>query len=270
MSRPHSWLRFDCVRARARGLSGRRTARRRRRRQRCGFPASMRDDAGPARPGDGDDGDAIPPRGGHGGPTAPGDGGPVPDDHEPVPHGDDAETPPQQPDDAPSTGRFFLPTGEPDNTCRRGVELDPKGGVHAVYPAYAGGRAYYAHCPEGCDGSDDVRVVRFDTDGPVANAMLALSADGQPRVLLATTTQVYFATCDADCDQSASWTTRMILDHAGEREVTGEALALDPAGLRASCCTRTARCSASARSRPRPGSRAAMPSATRPRPGAST
>jgi hypothetical protein len=73
---------------------------------------------------------------------------------------------------------FFLPTGEPDNTSAPTVEIDAAGGIHAVYPAYAGGSAYYAYCAAGCSGSDDVAVVRLPTDGTVANAMLALDGAG--------------------------------------------------------------------------------------------
>jgi hypothetical protein len=125
---------------------------------------------------------------------------------------------------------FWLPTGEPDNTADPTIEVDRSGAMHAVYPAYAGGGAYYAHCPEGCDGTDEVDVVRFETDGTVHNAMLALDADARPHVLLATGTDVYYATCEGDCADASSWTTTMVLSHAGEREVSGEAFALDGNG----------------------------------------
>jgi hypothetical protein len=132
-----------------------------------------------------------------------------------------------------SAGRahpFWLPTGEPDNTSAPTVEVDATGAMHAVYPAYAGGRAYYAYCDAGCDGTDDTEVVRFDTDGSVHNAMLALDGEGRPHVLLATASDVYYASCDGDCGESSGWTTSKVLSHGGEREVTGEAFALDPDG----------------------------------------
>jgi hypothetical protein len=132
-------------------------------------------------------------------------------------------------DDA-AVAHFFLPTGEPDNTSAPTVETDARGGVHSVYPAYAGGDAYYAYCAPGCDETTDVKVVRFPTEGTVHNAMIALDAAGKPSVLLATGQRVHYATCTGDCTRAESWALTEILDHQGEREVTGEAFALDPDG----------------------------------------
>ncbi|HET9952998.1 MAG TPA: hypothetical protein VFQ61_00770 [Polyangiaceae bacterium] len=126
--------------------------------------------------------------------------------------------------------RFFLPTGEPDNTAQPAVEVDAKGGLHTVYPAYAGGRAYYAYCGANCSGSDDVQVVQFETDATVPNAMLALDAQGRPRVLLSSFNKVFYATCDAACGDASNWTVSEVLDHDGDREVSGEAFALDSNG----------------------------------------
>lgn len=125
---------------------------------------------------------------------------------------------------------LWLPTGEPDNTSAPTVEVDASGAMHAVYPSYAGGRAYYAYCGDGCEDSDDVAVVRFDTDSSVHNAMIALAADGTPHVLLATSTSIAYAQCQGDCTDPAAWTTSTILVHDGDREVTGEAFALDGDG----------------------------------------
>ncbi|NOU27286.1 MAG: hypothetical protein HOO96_05195 [Polyangiaceae bacterium] len=126
--------------------------------------------------------------------------------------------------------RFFLPTGEPDNTSAPRIEIDAKGTVHAIYPAYAGGDAYYAVCAEGCAKPDDVKVVHLRTEGTVANAMLALDAEGRPRVLLSTFAHVYYASCDEGCDSEGGWTTTDIIKHDNDREVTGEAFTLDPQG----------------------------------------
>ncbi len=125
---------------------------------------------------------------------------------------------------------FWLPTDEPDNTAAPTIVVDRSGAMHAVYPAYAGGRAYYAYCGDDCEGTDEVDVVRFDTDGTVGDAMLALDTDGRPHVLLATASDVYYATCEGDCTESSAWTTSKILSHEGAREVTGEAFALDRDG----------------------------------------
>jgi hypothetical protein len=126
--------------------------------------------------------------------------------------------------------KFFLPTGDPDNTSAPTIEVDKQGGIHAVYPAYAGGDAYYAYCKADCTSADDVSVVHFATDATVANAMLALDAAGRPQVLLATSREVYYASCTGDCALQGSWRQTKLLDHGGDKEVTGEAFALDPQG----------------------------------------
>ncbi|MBX7084446.1 MAG: hypothetical protein K1X88_34890 [Nannocystaceae bacterium] len=135
-------------------------------------------------------------------------------------------------DGSPATAddRFWLPTAEPDNTAAPSVEVDASGAMHAVYPAYAGGRAYYAYCGESCEGTDDVAVVRFDTENTVEHAMLALDDRGRPRVLLSTAFDVIYASCDDDCEQPASWSQTVIVRHDGDQDVTGEGFALDPQG----------------------------------------
>lgn len=175
-----------------------------------------RDDAGQRDP---DDDDPEAPVGGGpigGGPASPSKPAPAPG-----PHGPDTPT---------SAAHFFLPTPEPDNTAAPVVEVDAQGGVHAVYPAYAGGDAYYAYCARGCASAEDVEVVHFETEGSVANAMLALDAQGRPRILLSTFQKVYFGACDQGCTERGSWKYGEILDHKGDRQVSGQAFALDPQG----------------------------------------
>lgn len=128
------------------------------------------------------------------------------------------------------TTSFFLPTTEPDNTVAPRLEIDAKGGIHTVYPAYAGGGAYYAYCAKDCDDGDAFEVVQFPTDETVANAVLALSSDGKPRILLSLFTKTLYATCDDDCTDEANWSQGEVLDHEGDKEISGEALALDPDG----------------------------------------
>lgn len=127
--------------------------------------------------------------------------------------------------------RFFLPTGaEVDNTAAPTVEVDAQGNTHTVYPAYAGGGAYYGFCGAGCTGPETTKVVKFDTDGTVANAMIAVDGAGRPRILLSSYSKVYYGTCDADCGERASWKVGVIMEHNNDKEITGEALALDPKG----------------------------------------
>jgi hypothetical protein len=130
-----------------------------------------------------------------------------------------------------TSARFFLPTGEPTNTAEPSLRIDANDGIHTVYPQFVRGGAFYGYCPASCAGPEDVKVVPFDTDGTVHNAMIALDANGKPRVLLSTMTHVYYATCEGDCTDPKAWTTTMILDHVDtEREVSGKAFALDREG----------------------------------------
>jgi hypothetical protein len=128
--------------------------------------------------------------------------------------------------DAPVEGAFFLPTEVPTNTAAPRVEVDAQGGTHFLYPAFAIGDAFYGYCAAGCAGPDDVATVRLETRGSVTNAALTLDAAGRPRVVLATFTSVYYASCDSDCTRAEGWRVSKIIDHGSDYEVTGESLAL--------------------------------------------
>jgi hypothetical protein len=132
------------------------------------------------------------------------------------------------------TAKFFLPPnapgGDATNTSAPSVEIDANDGIHTVYPAYAIGSAFYAYCAPGCTGPDQVKVVQIPTDGTVHNAMIALDGSGKPQLLLSSAQRIYYASCEGDCTEASSWTSTVILEHGGEREVTGEAFALDPQG----------------------------------------
>ncbi len=129
-----------------------------------------------------------------------------------------------------ASARFFLPTGEPTNTAAPTVLVDGDDAIHTVYPAYVGGGAFYGYCAASCNRAEDVKVVPFETEGTVYNAMISLDAKGRPRVLLSTMKHVYYATCDGDCSDPASWTKNVILELDGDQEVSGKAFALDPEG----------------------------------------
>lgn len=127
-----------------------------------------------------------------------------------------------------TSARMFLPTAEPVNTRAPRIALDAAGNLHAVYPVYAGGDAYYAFCPDQCSDPAALEVVQLPTEGTVLNAMLALTRTGRPRVLLATALAITWAECDQHCGQPEQWQAGVILDHGGDRELTGQAFALDP------------------------------------------
>ncbi|HKP63977.1 MAG TPA: hypothetical protein VJV78_44890 [Polyangiales bacterium] len=160
-------------------------------------------------------------------------GKPKPTQEEPKPPADPSK-PADKPADKPAMGdtvsRFFLPTPEPENTKLPRVLFDAKGGLHALYPGYAGADAYYAYCPNNCTDPQKMKVVALHTDGTVGDASLALTAEGAPRVLLPTYLRVYFAQCDKECTEQSSWKIGVIAEHQSERDVTGQALALDSKG----------------------------------------
>jgi hypothetical protein len=146
---------------------------------------------------------------------------------------------PAKPGDKPAPGgapataapqRFFMPTAEPRNTQFPRIEIDGKRGVHAVYPAYVGGGAFYAYCPNDCVDPKAMKVVELPTDSAPSTAMLALTPDGRPRVLLPTYLRLYYAECDRNCTDATNWTTSVILDHQSAQQVTGDALAVDSQG----------------------------------------
>ncbi|HKP63162.1 MAG TPA: hypothetical protein VJV78_40775 [Polyangiales bacterium] len=151
------------------------------------------------------------------------------------------QQPPAQPADNPSkpsgngpgsgsTRPFFLPTPEPRNTQTPRIELDAKGGLHSLYPAGAAGGAFYSYCPNNCVDPSKMKVVEFETDTVPTNAMLAVTPDGKPRVLVATYLHLYYAQCDRDCTDEANWTNTLLMDHQSQQDVTGDALAVDSQG----------------------------------------
>lgn len=132
--------------------------------------------------------------------------------------------------DTGSAARFWLPTGEPTNTTAPVLRADASGATHLLYPTYGSGGAFYAYCGKGCTGMNDVKPVLLATEGTVGNAALTLTSDGKPRVLLSTLLRVYYGQCDKDCGEKSNWTITAIDEHQGDRDVTGQALALDPQG----------------------------------------
>lgn len=133
--------------------------------------------------------------------------------------------------DGSGNTRFFLPTGEDvRNTVNPTIETDAQGNLHMIYPTYAVGDAFYAFCDADCLSPDDVKVVRFPTEGTVYNAMLALDASGKPQVLLSSYQRLYYATCTGDCTEQSGWRVDVILSHTDDKEVTGEAFAVTPDG----------------------------------------
>lgn len=130
-----------------------------------------------------------------------------------------------------STGaKFFLPTGEPDNTSAPTVIVDSSDTIHTVYPAYAIGGLYYGHCGASCKGPDDVKVIPFATEGTVHNAMISLDAEDRPHLLYQTMQHVYYATCTGDCSDASGWSSNIIMDLDGNHEVSGKAFAFDRNG----------------------------------------
>lgn len=143
---------------------------------------------------------------------------------------EDAGASTQDPAPSEAKARFFLPTPEVDNTGAPHLSLDKAGGLHTAYPTYVGKGAYYAYCDAACSSEADVKVVRFETEMTVLNALVAVTDDGRPRVLLNSWDRIYYAECDEDCTEQTSWSIGAILKHDNKKEITGEAFALDPDG----------------------------------------
>ncbi|HET9932628.1 MAG TPA: hypothetical protein VFQ35_18120, partial [Polyangiaceae bacterium] len=135
-------------------------------------------------------------------------------------------------DDPPATSpeRFFFPTPNATNTVAPKVVVDAQGGVHAAYPAYFGGRAYYAYCKSNCSSATAFQVVELDVGSSIGNVSLALTPQGKPRLVLSEFDKAYYAACDAQCGTLAGWTMTPVFDHDNSMEVSGQALAIDTAG----------------------------------------
>jgi hypothetical protein len=173
-------------------------------------PSDPHDDGGVLEPNDPDD------------PNDPSDPN-EPNDPDP---GDPNDPDPGDPID-PETAHMFMPTDGPANTRAPELLLDAAGDLHAVYPAYAGGDAYYAFCADGCADPRELQVVLLETEGTVLNASLVVTQTGKPRILLSTALDLYWAECDGGCSDASGWQTSVILHHNGDRAISDGALALD-------------------------------------------
>jgi hypothetical protein len=88
-----------------------------------------------------------------------------------------------------------------------------------LYPTYGAGGAFYAYCADGCSGYEDIEPVLLPTEGTVGNAALALTREGKPRALLSTLLRVYYAECDANSSDEASWSVTPTIEHQGDQEL---------------------------------------------------
>lgn len=130
---------------------------------------------------------------------------------------------------APADGRFFLPP-ESRNSASPRIAIDQHGGVHSAYPAAAGSGAFYSYCPNDCADPSQMSFVELPTDAIPGSALIAVTPDGRPRVVIPTYLHVYYAECDSECTDAANWTMSMLIDHQAAEDVTGDALALDSQG----------------------------------------
>ena len=129
-----------------------------------------------------------------------------------------------------SASRFFLTTPSSTNTVAPKVVLDSRGGLHVAYPAYVGGKAFYAYCASNCTGMNSFKVVELAVGESIANVALATTPDGKPRLVLSEFDKAYYASCDSQCTTRAGWTLTPVYEHDNDMEVTGQALALDSKG----------------------------------------
>ena len=132
-----------------------------------------------------------------------------------------------------SDGALFLDRERTTNSA--GLAVDAAGGLHVAAAGYGTGlpggtgpgRADYAYCPAEADCAQPAawaRVVVAMAAGPtdeVVSAHLALTPQGQPRLLLAVKEpsrrgaaylSYWYAACDAGCTEPAGWTLVLVVD----------------------------------------------------------
>lgn len=128
---------------------------------------------------------------------------------------------------------FFLPTGdEVHNTGDPRLVVDVRGGMHLTYPLVAAQGVVYAYCAADCTSEERFETVTFYTDefGGVDTALVAVDPAGRPHLLFSSHNAVMYATCEDPCGTTGQWESRVVFEHDGDWELTGDAFALDPQG----------------------------------------
>lgn len=129
------------------------------------------------------------------------------------------------------------------------VAVDARGGMHAVYahfiPDADNPRAVYAYCPapaSNCASAAGWQMVSLLEH--VSEVQLQLTAAGQPRLLIVSTSTVYnggkdywYAACDGGCASAGAWSLTRIVSSWGtstydvdEQNRPQRTFALDPQG----------------------------------------
>jgi len=128
---------------------------------------------------------------------------------------------------------FFLPTGdEVHNTGDPRLAVDARGGVHLTYPLVAAQGVVYAYCAADCTSAERFESVTFYTEefGSVDTSMVALDPAGRPHLLFTSRYAVMYATCEDPCGVTGTWESRVVFEHDGDWELSGDAFALDQQG----------------------------------------
>lgn len=130
--------------------------------------------------------------------------------------------PPPPPPPPPSSGGIFL--DRTVKTASASTAIDAAGGYHTAFVHYVadveGTPAVYGYCATDCAKAANWRYAQLLDK--TREVQLALTATGQPRLLIVTSSAVYsggkdyhYATCDANCTESGKWTAVRVLSSWG-------------------------------------------------------
>lgn len=113
-------------------------------------------------------------------------------------------------------------------TSSAAMQTDATGGIHVGYYYYeaqfddAPNYAMYAYCASDCEQLANWQQVALAQDRDVIEVQLALTAAGQPRMLIRAVSTVYpagkdylYAACDQNCTSSTNWQIGYVLSSDG-------------------------------------------------------
>ena len=149
----------------------------------------------------------------------------------------------------PASRQAIFASGE-WKTSSASVKVDPQGGLHLGYYFYepsngqAPTAAAYRYCAGQCDNAANWQTVRLAEDRVVLEVQLALTAAGQPRLLIRASSTVLaggkdflYAACDQTCTDATQWQVTYILTSHGmdafetnDDKLPQRSFTLDPQG----------------------------------------
>jgi hypothetical protein len=143
---------------------------------------------------------------------------------------------------AGASGATFI--NQQANTASASLQIDRAGGLHAAYVSDPQEEVYYSTCAPPADCADRASWTETNFGSHVREVQLALTPQGQPRMLLLINDpddgdldindSWWYAACQSSCTSSASWSTIFIGGHADidveSFYTSNHYFALDPQG----------------------------------------